>query len=292
MPTDDVPAERLRAALRDRKVSQAEAAAVMGLDASKLSKALHGRRRLTVEELRRASEHLHVDLDWLSGRGDDRPPVIAPSGLTALAPELYEGEDGERRLAAVEAAWVLVADHGHARVELEDVAVRCGLETDLVLELFPGGRSTLLRETLRLAARRAYERQRGALSGIDDGVRRLRTLIDLQLPSPGTLDREWSIWLQVWAEAAVDPTVREIHEQAYARWLATVRQAIALGQEQGACRGGDAEEMAVRLTALVDGLGLGLVTRRTGRTDSTVRDAVEDHLRAHVLVPETSEEDS
>ncbi|WP_375003359.1 TetR family transcriptional regulator C-terminal domain-containing protein [Aeromicrobium sp. CTD01-1L150] len=287
MPPPPVVAARVKAALRDRGLSQRELAEATGLEVTKLSKSLGGRRRFLVDELRRAADVLDVDLGWLTGEGDDTPPAVAPAGLTALAHDLYTGTRGRQRRAVVEAAWVLIADRGHASVRLSDVAARCGIDEAEVAGHFASARE-LLDETLRLAAQQAYERQHEALGGLDDGLRRLRRLIELQLPTPGAVDREWSIWLQVWAQAAIDPTIRALHEQAYVRWLTTVRSAIELAQQQGTCRVGDAQEMAARLTALVDGLGLQLVTGRAGRTPEMVDAAIEDHLRAHVLATTSS----
>ncbi|MGJ9412162.1 TetR family transcriptional regulator C-terminal domain-containing protein [Aeromicrobium sp. CF4.19] len=278
-------ADRVRLALADREMTQRELADAAELEVTKLSKALGGTRRFSIEELRRLAEVLEVDLRWLTGDGDDRPPAIAPSGLSALSGDLYAGPAGERRLVIVRAAWRLVAERGYSRVEVADVADRAGVSPSQVQEHFESRRA-LLDETLRLAALQAYERQSTALADVADGVERLDRLIDLQLPRSGTLDLEWSIWLQVWAQAAIDPTIQALHAEAYSRWLHTVRAAIELGQQQGSCRTGDAEEMAARLTALVDGLGLQLVTGRPGRTLATTRAAVDDHLRAHVLDPD------
>jgi AcrR family transcriptional regulator len=274
--------ERVRLALADRGLTQRALAESIDLDVTKLSKALAGARRFTVAELRQVARVLEVDLGWLTGDGDAAAPVAAPRGLSALSGERYCGATGEQRLLIVRAAWTLIAERGHAHVELADVAARVDVDEERVREHF-ASRRELLDETLRLAALRAYERQATALATVPDGAEQVRRLIDLQLPSSSMLDREWSIWLQVWAQAAIDPTIRELHAEAYLRWLRTVRSAIERGQEQGVCREGDAEEMAARLTALVDGLGLQIVTGRPGRTLAVARAAVEDHLRAHVL---------
>lgn len=275
--------ERVRAVLSDRGLTQRELAVAIDLDSTKLSKSLTGRRRFSVEELRSIASAVHVPLDWLVAL-DDADTVPAPTGSAAITDELYAGPEGRTRRAIIDAAWVLIAERGHHAVRVSDVAVRAGVSAATVHYHFDS-RRRLLEETLRRSAREAYTRQVEGLEQICDGADRLRRLIELQLPEPGVLRLEWSIWLQVWTEASLHPDLRALHAQAYARWHETITAAIALGQRQGSCRPGDAEVLAARLAALVDGLGVHVVTGRPGCTVQTMRAALRDHLDSQVFLP-------
>src|SRR5699024_5827147 len=98
---------------------------------------------------------------------------------------------------------------------------------------FPN-RQGMLEDALRVSVHQAYDRQAAELETIDDPLQRLLHLIELQLPAPGVLLQEWSIWLQVWAQSALDPRMSALHHAAYSRWHATVRRVIEYGQQQKA----------------------------------------------------------
>jgi AcrR family transcriptional regulator len=287
--TDTTVSSRIADGIRRHRMTQRELAERIGLDPTKLSKSLSGRRRFAVDELRQVAVVLGVSLDSLTG-GEQRDLVMvpAPPGQSAMSDDLYVGAPGDRRRGIVEAAWQLIAERGYDAVRISDVAERVGTSAAAVHYHF-AGRRALLEEALRLAARHAYERQSSSLNDVDDGAERLTRLVELQLPSSGMLTSEWSIWLQVWVQATIDPTIRSLHAEAYSRWRDTLRAAIELGQRQGTCRTSDAAEQAVRLAAFVDGLGLQVVTGQPGRTVATMRAAVRDYLDAVVLAPATSD---
>jgi hypothetical protein len=134
----------------------------------------------------------------------------------------------------------------------------------------------VLYEALRYCVEQAFARQRAELRAIPDGRQRLLRLIDMQLPRPGRMRDEWSIWLQYWAEAALHPDLRPVHNEFYARWRETVMRIIARGQRQHAFRTDvDVAECALRFTALIDGLAIQVLT---GASDLTV-----DRMRAVML---------
>src|SRR5699024_7099707 len=147
-------------------------------------------------------------------------------------------------------------------------AERCGISTAAVHYHF-AGRQEMLEDALRVSVHQAYDRQAAELETIDDPLQRLLRLIALQLPSPGLLRQEWSIWLQVWAQSALDPTMGALDNAAYSRWHATVRRVIEYGQQRGAFVTGDSGRIARRLTALIDGLGIQVIA---GSPDYTVDD--------------------
>lgn len=183
--------------------------------------------------------------------------------------ERPRGED--RRLAILEAAWRLVAERGYHQVRVQDIARVCGTSTGAVHYYFPG-KEDVLREALQYSVDKAFERQGSHLRQIKDARKRLLALIELQLPVGGQVRDEWSIWLQFWAEAALNPTLRQVHNGFYARWIETVVSIVRRGQRQGIFRDVDPMVFARHLTSATDGAAIQVLTGAPGMTADMMRD--------------------
>lgn len=275
-------ADRVRDALAHRGITQRDLADAIALEPTKLSKALSGRRRFTPAELKDIAGTLDVSVDWLVGGEDIGRTVARPPVSTALSDDLYSGAGGHTRRQIIDAAWILIAERGYHAVRVGDVAAKCGISAAAVHYHFEN-RVDLLEEALRVSVRKAYDRQVAELETYEDGYERLLHLLELQLPKPGLLRLEWSIWLQVWNQTALDPRLRGLHAAAYSRWHNTIRSAVELGQRQGLFVPGDAGEFALRLTALIDGLGIQILTGRPGCSIDTMRETLHDFLRTQVV---------
>jgi AcrR family transcriptional regulator len=169
--------------------------------------------------------------------------------------------DGGRRLEILEATWQLIAERGFHAVRVADIAAVCGTSTGTIHYYFPT-KQDVLTEALRHCVAKALARQQEALHEVKGARARLLRLIELQLPKPGNVRAEWLIWLQYWAEAAlpIRPQLRELHAEFYARWQEGILRIIERGQADGEFRTGDARDVMSRLTAMVDGLAIQLLT--------------------------------
>lgn len=263
---DDGLRDRVRAAI-DAAGSRRRVAVAVGIDETKLSKSLAGRRRFTPDELDRIAAHTGVDPTWLL-RGEGPPPVTAASDLIAAR---NEPDDARKRI--LDAAWTLIATRGYHRVRIADVAEAAGTSSASVHYHF-ADKDALLDEALRHNVELAHDRQAAALVGVDDPVARLRTLLDLQMPQGPVLEPEWSIWMQVWAEAVTDPRHRDLYARGQDRWFRTVLMALESGARAGVFTDGDQTLRARQLTALVDGLGVGVMTGAS--TPDEMRAALHD----------------
>lgn len=263
----------------DRLGTRRRVAAAIGLDETKLSKALAGRRRFTAGELAAIAEVTGVPLSFLA-RGDDAPVTATPAASVreTVAPD---PEGARKRI--LDAAWTLIATTGYHGVRIADVAARAGTSSAAVHYWFPG-REALLGEALRHNVELAFERQSAALATIADPHARLVALLDLQMPSGPVLEPEWSIWMQVWVEAVLDAGRRELYAQAQDRWFRTVLLTLRDGVAAGVFRPDmDPELRARQLTGLVDGLGVGVMTRASPAAD--MRAALHDFI-AHAILRE------
>lgn len=271
---------RVRELLRTYPGSQREFAERIGLETSKLSKSLTGTRRFTPAELTRIAETANVTVNWLLNGSDDAETVAAAPRRSARA-ETERGNSG-RYQQILDAAWQLIAERGYHAVRVSDVAKACGTSAATIHYYFPG-RDDLLTETLRYSVKQAFDRQVAELHSIEGAHERLLRLIELQLPSPGLLRLEWSIWLQVWNESALRPELRMLHSDSYTRWHDTIARTIRQGQRDGVFADTDPDELAMRLTALVDGLGIQVLTGRPGRSVRRMREVLREFVDRDVL---------
>jgi AcrR family transcriptional regulator len=273
--TDEI-AQRVRRAIGRTGATRREFAAAIGLDESKLSKSLSGRRRFTTDELAAISRRADVPLAELVH--GERPAVTATPG-PSVTPARADDPDGARK-RILDAAWTLIAQRGYHQVRVADVADAAGTSSAAVHYHFPG-KEALLGEALRHNVELAFDRQSAALADLPDPRERLVRLLDLQLPEGPVLEPEWSIWMQVWSEAVVDPSRRDLYREAQDRWVRTVVMTLEDGAAGGDFRGGDQTVRARQLTALVDGLGIGVMTGASSAGD--MRAALHDFLEHSIL---------
>ena len=269
--TDGLP-DRVRRAIERTGATRRDVAAAIGLEDTKLSKSLAGRRRFTPDELAAVAAHVGI------GVGELLPPVTAEPG-PAVRTGSAEDPDGARK-RILDAAWTLIAERGYHHVRVADVATTAGTSSAAVHYHFPG-KEALLGEALRHDVELAYDRQSAALAGIADPHARLLRLLELQLPEGPVLEPEWSIWMQVWVEATLDEGRRGLYREAQERWVRTVLMTLRDGAAAGVFRSGDQELRARQLTALVDGLGIGVMTRTS--TPGAMREALHDFVEHSIL---------
>jgi AcrR family transcriptional regulator len=280
MAETDELRKRVRELIRTKPGAQRDFAHAIGLDETKLSKALSGTRRFSPHELIRVAEHCGVTVNWLLNGSDDAVTVTAVPPPTAMAVGQLEQTEPRRRI--LETAWRLIAERGYHRVRIADIAEACGTSTAAIHYHFPT-KDDVLNEALRYTVKLAFDRQVAELHTIDDAHQRLLHLIELQLPAEGQLRAEWSVWLQVWNESAVNPAMRSLYWDSYDRWYRTVAMTIRTGQEQHVFRELDAEQVTAQLTAMIDGLGIQVLTCRPGSSVATMRGLLHDFIERHIL---------
>jgi AcrR family transcriptional regulator len=280
MAETDELRKRVRELIRTKPGAQRDFAHAIGLDETKLSKALSGTRRFSPHELIRVAEHCGVTVNWLLNGSDDAVTVTAVPLPTAMAVGQLEQTEPRRRI--LETAWRLIAERGYHRVRIADIAEACGTSTAAIHYHFPT-KDDVLNEALRYTVKLAFDRQVAELHTIDDAHQRLLHLIELQLPAEGQLRAEWSVWLQVWNESAVNPAMRSLYWDSYDRWYRTVAMTIRTGQEQHVFRELDAEQVTAQLTAMIDGLGIQVLTCRPGSSVATMRGLLHDFIERHIL---------
>jgi AcrR family transcriptional regulator len=276
--------DRVRGLVKAMPGAQREFAAAIGLDETKLSKALNGTRRFSPHELVRVAEYCGVTVNWLLNGSDDAVTVTAvpaPAARLASDDPDHLAQSGPRR-RILETAWTLIAERGYHKVRIADIAEACGTSTATIHYHFPS-KTEVLNEALRRNVKLAFDRQVAELHSIEDAQQRLHRLVELQLPTDGVLRAEWSVWLQVWNEVALDPSFRSLYHDSISRWERTIAMTIRTGCEQGVFAVTDADAATTRLTALIDGLGIQVLTGRPGSTAESMREHLHDFIERSIV---------
>ena len=253
-PSTEATGLRVRDAIRRSGLKQRKVAEAIGIDETKLSKALSGRRRFTADELLGVATATGVTVRWILG---DESQVSAPPPNSANVAGSDEDANPKRIIA--EAAWTLFGRHGFDAVRIADIAAASGVSAPSIHYYF-ANKSDLFDAALDYSVKLAFDRQIAWLDDISDPAQRLERLLKLQSPLGRTERGEWSIWLQTWARMALEGSTLSNYPRSYERWSRTVQTTIEDGQRTGCFQSGEPRAMADELTSLLDGLGIKVLT--------------------------------
>ncbi len=172
----------------------------------------------------------------------------------------------DRRTEILEAAARVITERGLAETRIADVAADAAVSPGLVIYYFET-KDRLLAEALAQLNDRSYLQVSRDLRGLTSAREQLERLIDLSVP--GLLgeeeDRreEWSLWVEVWGRALRDPAMAREREVLDRRWRDSIATVIRGGQGSGEFPSGDADDQALRLAGLMDGLAIQVVLNDT-----------------------------
>jgi AcrR family transcriptional regulator len=180
-----------------------------------------------------------------------------------------------RRLEILEAAADVIRERGLCETRIADVARRAGASAALVLYYFDS-KDGLLTEALTHAEDRFYLQTFHELTGLEGARRRLLHLIDRSLPGGATTGEtlgDWQLWFELWSRALRDPLVAQKREALDRRWRGTIAQIVRDGQAAGEFEPVDADDFALRLASLIDGLAIQAILNDRDATPERVRRA-------------------
>jgi AcrR family transcriptional regulator len=154
----------------------------------------------------------------------------------------------------LDAAIERIVSDGIDAVRIARIAIDAGVSTALVHYHF-ATREALLAEALEHSFTLAGD-TRTVDTGDAPAVQRLREMVEQCLPLPGAQERDWVLWVELWLRAVRHPDLRPTAVHLYARMHAWLRDAIADGVESGELAECDADAVADRVLALIDGYGV------------------------------------
>lgn len=282
-PPAETVAGRARRVVLAADVSQREFAGLIGMDPTALSKALRGTRRLQDHELAAIARVGKVPVRYLA-TGGGREPAALVRAAAAGARRRAESLDADvRRTQILEATARLIARRGIHAVRVADIARECGTSTGTVHYHFPA-KNGALRAALSYCADRLHARLQSEFEQVGDPVEMLRRLVDVQLPSSREDIDEWSVWIQSWTAAMLDPSLREAQRAAYSRWRGTVLGLIQHCRRDGLAPEADAEALTSRFTSLVDGLAIQMLSGSAEMPVERMRELLLDAFEPHITL--------
>ena len=148
---------------------------------------------------------------------------------------------------------------GLANTRVADVAAALDVSPALVFYHF-GTKDELVAEAFAHAVEKDLDRLEKA-AGRADPLERLRRV--LRLYGPTGRATGWRIYIDAWAVAQRDPTIRKVLRRLDHRWRDILRGVVDQGVESGAFTCADPEATVARLSALLDGLSVAVVVHRT-----------------------------
>lgn len=166
-----------------------------------------------------------------------------------------------RREQILRAALDVIASRGYGETRVADVADRAEVSPALVIYYFKT-KDALLAEAMRLAEDAWYEigarrmAQIGTATGRLEEIVRMTCLPDDEGDVGGVMLESWSVWLDLWAQAARHEAVGRVREEFDEHWRETIRTIVREGLQSGEFRHVDVDDFATMFAALLDGLAV------------------------------------
>jgi AcrR family transcriptional regulator len=159
------------------------------------------------------------------------------------------------------AAVRVIAARGLADTRIADVAREAGTSAALVIYYFES-KERLLTEALAYAEDRFYLETFHQLTTIDRARDRLAKLIELSVPD-GSFDErdDWVLWIELWTRSLHESHAARKRSALDRRWRGMLADIVQTGLRSGEFVDVDAEDFAIQLAALIDGLAVQVILR-------------------------------
>jgi len=173
-----------------------------------------------------------------------------------------------RRPEILAAATEVIRERGVNATRIADVADRVGASAPSILYYFES-KEELLREALTFAEERFYDELEGELTRIPSARDRLVWLVESALAAG---DYDAVLWIELWPHALRSDEVAATREALDKRWRAAISSIIREGQRRGEFAGGDADELTLLVSSLLDGLMIQVAMEDRDVTPSRARE--------------------
>lgn len=160
--------------------------------------------------------------------------------------------DGVRRPQILATTVDLIQERGLWDVRLGDVAKRAGLSATSVVYYF-GSKDQLFALAIAHADDAFYEPLLAELAGLESAVERIACLFHRSSTS------DWPLWMDLWVYSRRHPETAAAQRRFHARWRDTIATVVRHGVATGEWRVAAPDEVALRLSALTDGLAVHMV---------------------------------
>ncbi len=224
------------------------------------------RPRLHAREPRRAAvprpprrPHLGGDIRDPAGRGRERARQARSGGGHRVARVVRPSVEGERRVQLTSAAARVIARKGYEAATLRDVADEAGTSTG-TLNYYYHGKDDLFAATLRAASERFQSDLGAAVAAARSPRDKLVAMARAATPATPEGREAHALWIDFWAQAARDESLRQLNERIYDRWRVEIAAIVREGQAAGAfAPAADPDAFARGYAAVIDGLATHVV---------------------------------
>ena len=158
--------------------------------------------------------------------------------------------DHIRKPQLLRAAADVIVERGLSSTRIADVAERAGTSPPAVLYWFRS-KDELLAEALTVDEEHFYVEMRERVHLLERPRDQLQFMIEASAE-----EYDWTLWMELWARALRDPASRKARQRLDNRWREEIATVIRAGQEAGEFGAADADEVALLLASLLDGLAV------------------------------------
>jgi AcrR family transcriptional regulator len=178
----------------------------------------------------------------------------------------------EQILAAASRA---IQQRGFANTRIADIAREAGMSTGAIHYYFDV-KDEVLTAALKWASERLFDKLDVLSLGATSERERLAQVIEVAVPEPGPRRGEYVLWIELWVRALQEPPLLPVCEELSRRWRNYFYEPVRRGAESGEFETvTDADEVAERLIALVDGLGFELLLGYSWTSPERMRERID-----------------
>jgi AcrR family transcriptional regulator len=165
--------------------------------------------------------------------------------------------DHLRKPQIVAAAAEVLYERGLFDTRIGDIAERAGTSSPTILYYFES-KDRLLEEAVDQTDREFYARLTEGQKRYVLASDKLVHLIEETSLGPGGIS-DWTLWMEIWVRARRDPSVRRSYFRLDRRQRKLIADIVREGQaSEEFSRDADADDFAIGLSGLMDGLGVQL----------------------------------
>jgi AcrR family transcriptional regulator len=181
--------------------------------------------------------------------------------------------DDVRRPQILHTAVELIRERGLWEVRLSDIAERAGISATSVVYYF-GTKDQLFAEAIHVADEAFYAPLADELGTQAHAGERMALLMHRSAAS------DWPLWIDLWVYSRHHPETAAAQRHFHERWRMTIEEVVRYGGQTGEWSVSDPAAVALRLSALTDGLAVHMVL---GDSEHTPERYVEMSLVAAAL---------
>lgn len=188
-------------------------------------------------------------------RRESATPKRVPSPSDVLNDDETGAADTATSERVLSAALEVVGELGLSNVGVRHIAARAGLAPGTVMYHFES-KAEIMIETLRWTQRRFVRECRVELFSEPSAVKRIIGFVDRYLPPEDRSDASWMLWLEVWNQAATNPSVASLQAEPDLAIITMLEEMVRYGVATGEFCEVDPSEFAMWFGAMLDGLGV------------------------------------